>query len=179
MTYNYFRIINNVINDISLFIIQKRVKCKNNNDLYSYIFFLDNKFYDIDELNNILFIKESTYKSPSLLETLFDFKEKTVTVTWVETIVEYQNKGLSSLLFICAAYIAEQFNLDVFELDDASDKFRKSDNLYLKLSFRYIEDGHPEMLGRTKYIVRKWRHIKSKYNIDFDIFKSLIPRRSY
>ena len=77
MTYNYFRIINNVINDLSLFIIQKRVKCKNNNDLYSYIFFLDNKFYDIDELNNILFIKESTYKSPSLLETLFDFKEKT------------------------------------------------------------------------------------------------------
>jgi hypothetical protein len=178
MVYNYFRIINNIIDDLSLFIIQKRIKSQNNKNLYSYIYFLDNKLYDIDELNNLLFIKESTYKPPSMLETLWDFEDKVITVTWIETIEEYKNKGLSSLLFICAAYIAEQFNLEVFELDDASDRFRKLDNLYLKLSFRYIEDGYPEMLGRSKHIIRKWRHIKYKYNFNFDIFKSLIPRRS-
>jgi hypothetical protein len=173
MSYNYFRIINNIIDDLSLFIVQKEIKNKDDQDLYSYIFILDNKQYNIEELNNLLMNKESTYKFPCILETLWFFNEKSVTVTWIETDEIYKQKGLSSLLFICAAYIAEQFNLEIFELDDASDNFRKSNNLYVNLSFRYIEDGFPEMLGRTKHIIRKWRQIKHKYNMNFDIFKSL------
>jgi hypothetical protein len=178
LLYKYFRVINNVIGDLSLFIVQKSLKTKYNGELYSYLFILDNKNHDIKELNTILINKESTYSFPCYLETLWSFDEKTVTVTWIEAKKEYKNKGLSSFLLICAAYIADTFRLEIFELDDASDNFRKPNNLYTKLSFRYIEDGFPEMLGRTKHIIRKWRHIKYKYYFNFDIFKSLIPRKN-
>ena len=42
LLYKYFRVINNVIDDLSLFIVQKSLKTKYNGELYSYLFILDN-----------------------------------------------------------------------------------------------------------------------------------------
>ena len=95
--------------------------------------------------------------------------------------------GLAYCYLECALQCAEQkLRIDQgvewinksIELDDMTDNFRKSNNFYSNLSFRYVEDGMPEMIGFCNQIVRKWRHIKKKYDLQFDIFKSLIPKRS-
>ena len=50
-------------------------------------------------------------------------------------------------------------------MKEVSCKMRKSNNFYSNLSFRYVEDGMPEMVGFCNQIVRKWRHIKKKYDL--------------
>ena len=180
--YLYFRKINNVTDDLSLFIIMRRITHDDdNNDLYSYIFFLrpaNEILIHINEINKILLDKKFKIKFPSILETVWDFTENIISVTSIVTDNKYRNRGLGSLLMISCAYIAEHFGLKSIELDDMTDNFRKSNNFYSNLSFRYVEDGMPEMIGFCNQIVRKWRHIKRKYDLQFDIFKSLIPKRS-
>ena len=178
--YRYFRMINNVTDDLSLFIIMKRITQDNNdNNLYSYIFFLrhaNENSIPISDINEILLDIE--IKFPSILETVWDFTENVIFVKSMVTDCTYRNRGLGSLLMISCAYIAEHFGLKSMELDDMTDNFRKSNNFYSNLSFRYVEDGMPEMIGFCNQIVRKWRNIKNKYDLQFDIFKSLIPKRS-
>tara|TARA_B100000586_G_C20044773_1_gene399311 strand:+ start:113 stop:682 length:570 start_codon:yes stop_codon:yes gene_type:complete len=180
--YLYFRKINNVTDDLSLFIIMRRITHDDdNNDLYSYIFFLrhaNERLIHINDINKILLDKKFKIKFPSILETVWDFTENIISVTSIVTDNKYRNRGLGSLLMISCAYIAEHFGLKSIELDDMTDNFRKSNNFYSNLSFRYVEDGMPEMVGFCNQIVRKWRHIKKKYDLQFDIFKSLIPKRS-
>jgi hypothetical protein len=93
----------------------------------------------------------------------------------MHTCLNQRNKGYASLLIIASCIISERFGLDTIELDDCSDNFKKKNNLYTNLSFRYIEDGFPEMIGSTKQIIRQWRKIKLKYRFNGDILKLLIP----
>ena len=180
--YRYFRIINNVTDDLSLFIKMKRITHDNDeHNLYSYIFFLrpaNENLIPINDINKILLDKKIKIKFSSVLETVWDFTENVISVTSIVTDNKYRNRGLGSLLMISCAYIAEHFRLKSIELDDMTDNFRKSNNFYSNLSFRYVEDGMPEMIGFCNQIVRKRMHLKKKYDLQFDIFKSLIPKRS-
>ena len=72
--YRYFRIINNVTDDLSLFIIMKRITHDNDeHNLYSYIFFLrpaNENLIPINDINKILLDKKIKIKFSSILETV-------------------------------------------------------------------------------------------------------------
>jgi hypothetical protein len=169
--YRYFRNINNIVDGLTLFVIQKEIIT--DEDTYSYVYFLHNKTIPINELNNLINNKQLNLLSS--LDTIWDFKEKTVGILGMHTCLNQRNKGYASLLIIASCIISERFGLDTIEFYDCSDNFKKKNNLYTNLSFRYIEDGFPEMIGSTKQIIRQWRKIKLKYRFNGDILKLLIP----
>ena len=128
--YRYFRKITNIVDELSLFVIQKEI----NPDVYSYIYFLHNETIPIDELNNIINQKQVNFIS--LLETVLDFNEKIVGITSIQTNLYHRNKGYASLLIIISCVVAERFGLDTIELDDDSDNFKKQKNR--RFNFRRI-----------------------------------------
>jgi len=168
MNYKYFKKITNIVDGLSLFVIQKEI----NTDVYSYIYFLHNKTIPIDELNNFINLKQVNFVS--LLEIIWDFNEKNIGIIFIQTNFNHRNKGYGSLLIIMSCIIAERFGLDTIELDDASDNFKKQKNLYTNLSFKYVENGSPEMIGSIKQIIRQWRRIKLKYRFHRDILSETI-----
>jgi hypothetical protein len=171
--YRYFRQIHNIVDGLTLFVIQKEIITDDNDGLYSYIYFLHNKTIPINELNSL--INDKKLNLLSSLDTVWDFNEKKIGILGIHTSLNQRNKGYASLLIVISCIIAERFGLDIIELDDCSDNFKKQKNLYTNLSFRYIEDGFPEMIGSTKQIIRQWRRIKLKYRFNGDILKLLIP----
>ena len=171
--YRYFRKIHNIVDGLTLFVIQKEIISDNNDGLYSYIYFLHNKTIPINELNSL--INNKKLNLLSLLDTIWDFNEKKVGILGIHTSLNQRNKGYASLLIIISCIIAEKFGLDRIELDDCSDNFKKEKNLYTNLSFRYIEDGFPEMIGSVKQIIKQWEKIKLKYKFNGDILKLIIP----
>ena len=72
--YRYFRKIHNIVDGLTLFVIQKEIISDNNNGLYSYIYFLHNKTIPINELNSL--INNKKLNLLSLLDTIWDFNEK-------------------------------------------------------------------------------------------------------
>jgi hypothetical protein len=171
--YRYFRQIHNIVDGLTLFVIQKEIITDDSDGLYSYVYFLHNKTIPINELNSL--INDKKLNLLSSLDTVWDFNEKKIGILGIHTSLNQRNKGYASLLIVISCIIAERFGLDIIELDDCSDNFKKQKNLYTNLSFRYIEDGFPEMIGSTKQIIRQWRRIKLKYRFNGDILNLLIP----
>ena len=52
--YRYFRQIPNIVDGLTLFIIQKEIITEDNDGLYSYVYFLHNKTIPINELNSLI-----------------------------------------------------------------------------------------------------------------------------
>lgn len=60
----------------------------------------------------------------------------------------------TSLILRLVAYCTQQHGVTVIELDDMSDHYRQTDNLYLKLGFKYLQETGPEMHAETSTVLR-------------------------
>lgn len=69
---------------------------------------------------------------------------------------EYRNKGIGTkLIKKIILYTYTKYKVKIVKLDDMSDKYRKKNNIYLKLGFHYDEIWGPEMTVLTTTFLRK------------------------
>jgi len=73
-----------------------------------------------------------------------DSEEARITVVNVNK--EYQGKGLATNLLKKVFEYLRNLNFISIVLDDMTDNYRKSNNLYLKLGFEYQQEYGPEMI---------------------------------
>lgn len=74
-------------------------------------------------------------------------------VLYIHVEEELRNKGFGTILLL--TFIKEVYNLGCVEvkLEDMSDNFNKSHNLYKKIGFKYIKKGEPEMYVSTRKVM--------------------------
>jgi GNAT superfamily N-acetyltransferase len=118
-------------------------------------------YYIGDKLLTLSEFKHKAKSLPAYIETVWDFSLKEMTVLFVNSSV--QGKGLGTLLLSAVIITAGNEGIEKVTLDDVSNNYRKRDNIYLKLGFRYEKKFGPEMKGTTKCVSRKWRIISKKY----------------
>lgn len=84
---------------------------------------------------------------PGIIEVVFD--EECMRVLNIKSL----EKGNGTILMIYAAKEAMKRGINNIELDDCSDRYNQSNNLYLKLGMEYVNpDCGPEMIGKTDKI---------------------------
>jgi len=76
--------------------------------------------------------------------TTDDSEEAKVTTVYVNP--QYYGKGLATELFKMVIQYLKELDFISIVLDDMSDNYRKSNNLYLKLGFKYVNEYGPEMI---------------------------------
>lgn len=80
----------------------------------------------------------------------------------------FRGKGYAYYLLYKTVEYLDSVDVYSITLDDDSDAFRKSGNIYLKFGFRYLSDYGPEMLGlvdelydqkHVDYLLKKYKDI--------------------
>lgn len=80
------------------------------------------------------------------IEVLINLKDQTMIVIFLHVKEKWRNKGYGSALLKHVINYAKELKLKQIELDDCSDNFNKSCNLYTKLGFTYNDyKNGPEM----------------------------------
>lgn len=79
-------------------------------------------------------------------------KDDVLTVCFLKS----YRKGLGSYLLAYACSKALEKGILNIELDDCSDRCRKSNNIYVKFGMRYEDAYGPEMIGETKEVVKRY-----------------------
>lgn len=124
--------------------IKKEIIEKNLNDYHIiYRLIIDNNINNIEVGAcecNWLFGNAITLRNKNV------FMDASVFIKGLHVHPQYRNQGYGSKLLKKVIEDARQNNIFLIELDDMSDHFAKSNNIYLKNGFRYenVNDG-PEM----------------------------------
>ena len=80
------------------------------------------------------------------------------------------SKGCGTYLMVHISKEAIKMGIDIIELDDCSDRYNKSHNLYTKLGLLYLEAGEgPEMSGYTG-VVSKNKVCRNDYIRELHIY---------
>jgi GNAT superfamily N-acetyltransferase len=112
---------------------------------------LDSTEYDMTTLPMVGFI-----------DTMFNSKHSQLEICYLRSNVRH--KGIGTLLLYIALLQAREAGLKHVILDDDSDNYRKPNNIYLKLGFKYAEEYGPEMYGNIEEICNKFEQDAEKYN---------------
>lgn len=96
----------------------------------------------------------------SYIQVAFDHINNITTIIYLFSYVPGKGVGSSLIYYACKKSLEQ--NISKIELDDCSDHFRKKNNIYLKLGFRYISNFGPEMVGDVKEILNKYQSTLSK-----------------
>ena len=101
--------------------------------------------------NKILFYLDTpTCYKASLIEAYYSKDEARIYIIDLGTKEECRGMGFASLLLKRIIKEAYKLHCKNITLDDASDLFGKTNNIYLKHGFEYINEGQPEMI---KYLI--------------------------
>jgi len=104
------------------------------------VYYIASKKLDLSDL-------ATNYKDiKGIIEVVFD---DVMTITHMRSKV----KGYGTVLFLYACEEAKKRNIELVELDDCSDRYRKPHNIYIKLGMNYIDDYGPEMIGCIRDIL--------------------------
>ena len=90
-------------------------------------------------------LKEYYDTIPSLIHVVFSPDE----VTIVDLKSVEKNKGMASRLIQLVCLEAVERNIKKIVVDDCSNRYRKSRNIYTKMGMKYINEDGPEMEGDT------------------------------
>jgi hypothetical protein len=93
-------------------------------------------------------LKKNYLNLEGIMEVIHSYKEGVMIVTNIQSLV----KGNGTLLMIHASKCAVEENIKFIELDDCSNKYRKSHNIYSKLGLSYVNEFGPEMSGELGII---------------------------
>ena len=102
--------------------------------------------YTTQFINEI--IKQSDNRL-GFLVLVVDNSEKTATITNFFT--QLHNQGIGSKLLCQVISDCKEININLIELDDMTDRYRKSNNIYLKFGFKYVDVYGPEMILHLNY----------------------------
>lgn len=78
------------------------------------------------------------------LTCYYSLQELNITNLYVNH--EYRHQSYGSNLLEHAIQIAKSYKCKSIILDDCSDRFKLSHNIYIKFGFRYIDTNFPEMI---------------------------------
>lgn len=82
-----------------------------------------------------------------------DTGTSTMTITGLHVDPHVRGTGVATtLLAVCAAHCVAHA-VDVIELDDMSDRFGMTRNVYTRAGFLYTVAGHPEMYASPETVV--------------------------
>lgn len=85
-------------------------------------------------------------KTVSKLEFVYDEDENTIMITNINTKKEFEGKGYASKLLRKLISFAKKHGVKEIYVDDMSDNYRKSSNIYRKFGFTYVDEYGPEMV---------------------------------
>jgi N-acetylglutamate synthase-like GNAT family acetyltransferase len=130
-------------------------------DIDPYIFVKANQFILYIAKNKVDFNKiDSIILNENLvgyIEFVIIEEEGSATVSYISVSDTYQGLGISKFLFIIMSEVLNKIGIEKIELDDDSDRAWQSNNLYLQLGFKYINDEpEPEMIGNSIIISSLW-----------------------
>lgn len=79
------------------------------------------------------------------------------TIIWISTHPNYLKLGIATLLIKIYTLYVKQLGINNIMLDDMSDYARCTNNIYLKLGFKYVENNNtPEMIGNVNELIHGW-----------------------
>lgn len=108
------------------------------------------KKYQKTKKRILLYLDTPNCYKASLIEAYYAKDEARIHIIDLGTREEYRGNGFASLLLKKMIKESYKIGCKSITLDDASDLFGKSDNIYLKHGFEYVNEGQPEMI---KYLV--------------------------
>jgi GNAT superfamily N-acetyltransferase len=79
--------------------------------------------------------------------------KKVVNINNLNVEEQYRGNGFGTLLIKEALFDSYNMGMLYAELDDMSDRFRQTDNIYIKIGFKYIND-ECEMRGKIKDMIK-------------------------
>lgn len=74
-----------------------------------------------------------------------------------------RGKGVGSFLILYAITYLKLIGIDMITLDDDSDNFRQSNNIYVKLGCKYDDEDGPEMTCDINEMIHQWSAYKNRY----------------
>ena len=81
-----------------------------------------------------------------IIIAIIDYDDNCITINFIRTKTQYQNKGYATKILKYLIELCKDLKINKIELDDCSDNFNKTNNLYLQCGFTYKNDGEPEMI---------------------------------
>lgn len=126
-----------------------------NTEQIRFVIYVGSKSISVDEYNR------QDIVLPGFIESVINIKEWVLYILYVNS--DLSRKGIATLLFLAAVYMAHGYGLETVCLDDNSSGYRSKSNIYLNLGLEYNEDYGPEMTGRISEIVKLWSKMDAKY----------------
>jgi len=102
------------------------------------------KIYFRNNVQHIKILIICDKKSIGLLHGIINEDNCNINVLNVKN--EFQNNGLGSMLIQELINYCSNNDIKNITLDDMSDRFNQSHNIYMKFNFKYIMKGFPEMI---------------------------------
>lgn len=113
------------------------------------VYYISNRELCIQEL-------QIYHKNLCVIEVIFHKNDGTMSVLDLQSTVPGKEYGTHLIIKACNE--AEKRDISIVTLDDCSNRYRKSHNIYTKLGMTYEEDWGPEMTGSTKKIANLKTH---------------------
>jgi len=133
-----------------------RLPGKENEQIMSVVYYIGEKRLTLKEF------QEEALTLPAYIETVWDFSVSEMSIMMVHSTIK--GKGFGTLMLLIAFITSGEEGIEKILLDDDSDNYGKKNNIYFKLGLKYVEKDAPEMVGETKIVARKWRHMRKKYD---------------
>ena len=86
------------------------------------------------------------YDNPLTTRNGTYFRNIHCSVDYVFTGEKYRNNGYATLLLTCLKQYCQNINVNFITLDDCSDNFNQTKNIYRNVGFKYLENGRHEMM---------------------------------
>lgn len=110
-------------------------------DKYLNVFFYSPKIYKNIEPEDLTFLY-----LPSFVQFYTDDISDEANIVSIRTLEKFKGKGLASRLLTKVFEYLTEIGVKYIYLDDDSDRYRQSNNLYLKMGFNYLRQDGPEMV---------------------------------
>lgn len=101
------------------------------------------------------------HELPGFIENVINIEEKALIILYINSTIH--GKGVGMLLACASILAAYGIGIQSIFLDDNSERFRRRDNIYIKLGMRYVEPYGPEMVGTPSRVVKAWKALVKKY----------------
>ncbi len=97
--------------------------------------------------NNKLIIRlYELNKEICIIIGIIDNTDMSCQLNFIRTKTDYQNKGYALKTMNYFIKLCKEIQLNKITLDDCSDRYKKSNNLYYNCGFKYLYDEGPEMV---------------------------------
>lgn len=105
------------------------------------IYYIDKTKYNLNKFKK----KLNNNEILAYIDVLWNTKNNTIYIKYVMS----KKRKIGTFLLTMSFSEANRNNINNISLDDCSDFFQQTNNIYLKLGLKYVNDKYPEMYGNT------------------------------